>query len=243
MNNPRGVGVCVAVLAACLTVGGGTARAQVPESQLETFLGLPQGSLTGLNNGPVQNGSAIQQYITVSAGSTLSFNYDFLTNEPPAVGFNIVNPFAFVATTTLSDFADTFSPLMTSSTPFALETGYQTYTTEFLTAGTFALDIGVVNVTDNQYSSGLLIDNLNLTGGTIINPSFETGDLTGYASIGNVSVVTAAYGVAPTDGTYQAVLSTGSVPEPSSIVLMALGGLGVLVASIRRRSNRPSSRS
>ena len=70
----------LAVIAGLAALGGGLARAQsaVPESQLETFLGLQQGDLTGLNNGPVMNGSAIEQTITVPAGATLSFNYDFL---------------------------------------------------------------------------------------------------------------------------------------------------------------------
>ncbi len=70
---------------AAVLLGGGDARAQslVPESQLETFLGLNQGDLTGLNNGPVTSGSAISQTITVSAGATLTFDYNFLTNAPP----------------------------------------------------------------------------------------------------------------------------------------------------------------
>ena len=67
MINLRAVRVWLAVVAASAMLGGGVARAQsaVPESQLEVFLGLQQGDLTGLNNGPVMNGSAIMQTITV----------------------------------------------------------------------------------------------------------------------------------------------------------------------------------
>ncbi|MBX3028202.1 hypothetical protein KF840_25210 [bacterium] len=44
----------------------------------------------------------------------------------------------------------------------------------------------------------------------LTNPSFETGTLTGWASIGPVSVVTSAYGSGPTAGIYQALLTSGT---------------------------------
>ena len=81
----------LAVVITSLLLGGGVARAQsaVPEAQLETFLGLNppsglnSGDLTNLGNGPVIDGSAIKQTINVSAGATLTFDYNFLTNAPP----------------------------------------------------------------------------------------------------------------------------------------------------------------
>ncbi|WP_107667773.1 PEP-CTERM sorting domain-containing protein [Cyanothece sp. BG0011] len=42
----------------------------------------------------------------------------------------------------------------------------------------------------------------------IENGSFETGDFTGWQTIGQTSVDTSGFGVTPTDGTYQAVLET-----------------------------------
>ena len=75
----------------------------VPEAQrrpswLSTGSGLNTGALTGLGNGPVMNGSAIMQMITVPAGGgTLTFDADFLTNAPPP-GANLlsaIDPFAF----------------------------------------------------------------------------------------------------------------------------------------------------
>jgi hypothetical protein len=235
-----------AMLIASIMLIGGTARAgsAVTESQLETFLGLQQDDLTGLNNGPVQNGSALQFTFTATAPTTLGFDYNFLTNEPPATGLNAINPFAFITAPSLTDIADTFSTLGSSSTPFAMETGYSTYTQTF-GAGTFTIGIGVANVTDNLYSSALLLDNFFLTSntGTIVNGSFESGNFSGFSTIGNASIVTSSFGAGPTDGRFQALLSTSAVPEPSSIVLILFGGLGAFVAAGRRRAQWNSSMS
>ena len=92
-------------------------QSPVSESQLETFLGLNPGTglnsgdLTNLGNGPVTSGSAIMQTITVSAGATLTFDYDFLTNAPPAATklLGAIDPFAFFTPPTLTDFADNYS--------------------------------------------------------------------------------------------------------------------------------------
>jgi hypothetical protein len=74
-----------------------------------------------------------------------------------------------------------------------------------------------------------LIDNLQLSSGGLVNGSFATGDFIGYSTIGNASIETAAFGISPTTGQFQAPLTT-SVPEPSLMVLMVLGGRGGLVA-------------
>jgi hypothetical protein len=42
----------------------------------------------------------------------------------------------------------------------------------------------------------------------VLNGSFETGDFANWISTGQTSVETSDFGVAPTDGTYQAVLET-----------------------------------
>jgi hypothetical protein len=237
----------VAALTSALC-GGEIARAQsaVPESDLETFMGIPQGTLSGLNNGPVMNGSAIMESMTVGAGATLTFNYDFLTNVPPPASVGLLyalNPFAFAVTgPTLTDIADNYStypaPMEAApvSTGFLYQSGYLTYTTTFLFAGTYTLGLGVVDVTTDSLSSGLLLDNFQLTNGTILNGSFETGNFSSWSTIGNTSVVGSSFGISPTDGSYQAFLSTSSVPEPSSMVLLVLGGVGMTVGYCRRAS-------
>jgi len=42
---------------------------------------------------------------------------------------------------------------------------------------------------------------------TLINGGFETGDLTGWQTIGDASVQTSSFGSGPTQVTYQAVLT------------------------------------
>ena len=244
MPSPRrNQGWLVAIIVSAM-LGGGDARGQsaVPESQLETFLGLSQGDLTGLNNGPVMNGSAIMQTITVSAGSTLSFDYDFLTNAPPPATnpLGALDPFAFITTPTLTDFADNYylyptaMPAAPPRTGFLYQTGYNSFSVTFMTGGTYSLGIGVADVTTDLFSSALLIDNMTLTSGTLTNGLFSTGDFTGFSTIGDTSIQTSAFGINPTNGPYQALISTASVPEPSSMVLLVLGGLGAAVGIYAR---------
>jgi hypothetical protein len=212
------------------------AQSAVPESQLEAFLGLSQGDLFGLNNGQPMNGSAIMQSITVgTGGGTLAFNYDFLTNSPSPASNPLaaLNPFAFTTQSSLTDFADNFSTLTAApaQTGFLFQTGYQTYSIS-LAPGTYSWGIGVVDVTTDQFSSGLLLSDISLTSGIIVNGSFGTGDFTGWSTIGNTSVVTSDFGISSTNGPFQALISTASVPEPSSTVLLVLGSLGVMFASV-----------
>lgn len=234
---PR-VGLLAAIIA-LLAVSGGVAQAQsaVPEAQLETFLGLSTGSglgtgaLSGMGNGPVTLGSAMMQTIIVGqGGGTLAFSYDFLTNAPSTASnpLGALDPFAFTTQPTLTDFADNFSTLVAApaQTGFLYQTGFQNYTIN-LAPGTYNWGVGVVDVTTDQFSSGLLLDNFSLTSGSIVNGSFGTGDFTGWSTIGNAQVVNSSFGISPPLGEFQAFLSTTSVPEPSSLVLLFVGALGV----------------
>jgi hypothetical protein len=241
----------LAALLAFAAIGGGAARGQSPvsETQLELFLGLATGSglgtgaLSGLGNGPVTDGSAMMQTITVGpGGGVLSFSYDFLTNAPsPASNpLGALDPFAFNSQPVLTDIADNFSTLIAApaQTGFLYQTGFQTYSVS-LAQGTYNWGVGVVNVTTDQFSSGLLLDDFSVTSGSIINGSFGTGDFTGWSTIGNTSVVSSSFGISPSSGNFEAFLSTQSVPEPSSLVLLVLGGLGAVLVG-RRHQRRAS---
>ncbi len=253
---PQFRGWFAAIIASAL-IGGGVARAQsaVPEAQLETFLGLNppsglnSGDLTNLGNGPVTSGSAIMQSITVSAGATLTFDYNFLTNAPPpsVSPLGALDPFAFITAAN----ADAISPIITSVIPrrwprpladgLPVPDRLPVLLRDLLDGGyVLAGRSAVANVTTDAYSSGLLLDNMTLTGGTINNGLFSTGDFTGFSTIGNTSIQTAAFGISPTNGTYQALISTASVPEPSSVVLLFIGGLGA-AAIVRRRKGTVSA--
>ncbi len=223
----RGVKGWLAVIAAAAALGGQAAHAQssVPEAQLETFLGLSTpsglstGALTNLGNGPVMNGSAIMETINVgSGGGTFSFDYNFLTNSPsPASNpLGALDPFAFNTQPVLTDFADNFSTLMPapSQSGYLYETGTQSYSVSLM-AGTYNFGIGVVDVTTDQYSSGLTVSNFMLTGGSVT---------TSWLTIGNVTP----------SGDPGFILLT-SIPEPSSAILLVLGGLGAVVGFSRRK--------
>ncbi|MEQ9670220.1 S8 family serine peptidase [Coleofasciculus sp. G2-EDA-02] len=143
-----------------LLTNGGTS---VSDTQLETFLGLTSGSLDGLGNGNATVGSAIKQTVTVSAGTQLSFDWNFLTNEATPTFFNDFG-FVSIVSNTLNTLANTNSSFVSSPTIFNEETGFGTFSYTFQTAGTFTLGIGVVDVGDTVVDSGLLVDNLSFTG-------------------------------------------------------------------------------
>lgn len=66
----------------------------------------------------------------------------------------------------------------------------------------------------------------------VINQGFETGDLTGWDTIGDVSVVDASFGSGPPSGTFQALLTTGDgavdVDDLEGFLGLAAGTLSAL---------------
>lgn len=147
--------------------GENPASAQFPGYSFQTFLGL---GATSINSGflPATEGSAIQQIFDANEGDVLSFRFNFLTNDGAFFG----NPrdFAFVTLQDTSSrerpifsIASSTGSLSTSSTGFAQETGWLTYTSSPLTAGTYRLGIGVVDIFGTDKTSALLIDNIALS--------------------------------------------------------------------------------
>jgi hypothetical protein len=139
--------------------GGCDENTRLPNgAELETFLTLSSGTLTSLG---VTEGSAIKQTITANAGDILTFSWNFLTAQaPPEQDFN---DFAFFTlSNSLTQLADTFSPLLSDSwtTSLGKATGYQTYTIPI--AGNYTLGFGVVDVGDDTANSALLVDNVKL---------------------------------------------------------------------------------
>jgi hypothetical protein len=138
----------------------------VSVSSLAAFLGVATSSI---RDGTVtgQEGSAFQLSLgALAAGTTVSFKYDFLTNE---VQPGAHNDFGFITLTGMSGntpvVADTLSLLAPTTgvgNPFVLETHYQTYSFTIATAGTYSLGIGVVDGTTTDTSSALLVDSINV---------------------------------------------------------------------------------
>lgn len=128
-----------------------TETGAVPVADLEAFLGLSPGSL---GNG--FEGSAIRQSFSANTRDILSFDWNFLTN-------NNIPDFAFVVINGLDILADAgSSTLIPSSTVFPLETGFRTFSFTIPSAGPYTLGIGVVDLNDPLFDSGLLVDNVRL---------------------------------------------------------------------------------
>lgn len=142
--------------------------------EIETTLGLSDGTLQAIadasQSGAVTNGSVIYQSITVNAGDTLTFDWNFLTEAAPHLSFN---DFSFWS---LSDESGTELPVaeqlgdvfQTSipggSAVFATGTGYTSYPGYTILAdGTYTLGFGVINVGGEAEVSALLVDNVRIT--------------------------------------------------------------------------------
>ena len=146
---------------ALITNGDGSATGSgipsVPIADVERFLGLSSGTLSS----SATEGSAIKQTLTGSAGDVLSFDFNFLTNEPTQ---SSNNDFSFVTLNdSLISLADTSSSLTESNTVFNLETGFQTSSLTIPADGSYTLGFGVVDVGDGTLDSGFLVDNIQET--------------------------------------------------------------------------------
>lgn len=129
---------------------------------LAKFLGVESERLN--ERGEVFEGSAMKTSFTVEAGDTLTFDWNFLSDDFHAQN----NDFAFFTLSTLEDIklADTFSSFSNSlnnPTSFLRQTGFNTASYTFATAGTYTFGVGVVDVGDGSVDSGLMIDNVVLS--------------------------------------------------------------------------------
>lgn len=141
---------------ALITNGEGS----VSDTELENLLGLAPGSLDGLGKGDATEGSALQYIpVTVKAGEVLSFDWNFLTSEGTPSSFN---DFGFVSISSVSGLGDTNSKFVFSDDLVPPQTGYGKFSYEFTTAGTYLLSVGIADVGDTIFDSGLLIDNLKI---------------------------------------------------------------------------------
>jgi len=136
------------------------------DPMVSSFLGLPVGALDALNPGVTGNafvGSAMKTSVSLSAGETFSFDWQFATTDQPP-GFS--NDFAFFS-------VDTPDPL-TGTVAFELadtilvgprgNTGWQHLTFTADTTGVYTFGVGVFNARDGSINSFLLLDDVRSTG-------------------------------------------------------------------------------
>ena len=165
-----GAGPTEGTYQALLTNGDGSA----PIETLESFIGVSAGTLSGLGNGTITDGSALKQTFTAAAGSHLSFDWDFLTDELPSSPYN---DFAFVTISGLtSTLANTHASFIVSLAPFQRETGYHSFTYVTPADGTYTIAVGVVDVLDTVGSSAVLVDNFNLADSACGNGVLDFGE-------------------------------------------------------------------
>ena len=147
-------------------------------NNLQTFLGLDANSLNIARTDSVvpgfrtpEEGSAIKQTITVDEPFTLSFDWNYLTND----GTNTIlgnQDFSFLTlypegsdlnTRTLEILGDSIgaitTPIDVAQTDFEKVGGYFPYVSDVLEPGTYVVGLGVVDVDGTGISSGLLLDN------------------------------------------------------------------------------------
>ncbi|MGB7443107.1 MAG: choice-of-anchor I family protein [Coleofasciculaceae cyanobacterium] len=121
-------------------------------------------------------GSSLTQTFTATAGETLTFSYNFLTNE--TVGQNAdpnFNDYAFISiegatevvNEVLADTTASFNPISNLDSfeqyEFFNETGFETFSYTFQTTGQFTLGVGVADVGEFTTVSGLLVDDFSLS--------------------------------------------------------------------------------
>lgn len=127
---------------------------------LEDFLGIDVSQLD-LDDFAYE-GSALKTTISVKSGDTLSFNYQFLTNETVAP-LGPFNDYGFLLVDRqvieLADVGDALNP----SSFFASETLERTYFYRFTQARIYTLAFGAIDIRDYPLTSALLISNVTLT--------------------------------------------------------------------------------
>lgn len=148
---------------ALITSGESDAGGSVIDSDLEEFLDLASGSLDNFVGSDAYEGSAIKQTLTLEAGDVVSFDWNFLTDEnTPDTDYNdtaflSVNGFTLELADTGSDFIDA-----NNVDGFNEQTDFQTLTFTVAKAGTYTMGFGVVDVGDDNFDSGLAIDNITV---------------------------------------------------------------------------------
>jgi hypothetical protein len=144
-----------------------TGNGTILAADMDTALHLPAGTVNTFVSGTPTRGSVIYQNVVVAAGSTLSFDWNFMSDELHEDP--IFDDFAFYsvvgATSGIQDsylLASRNSSTFSSSAPVGFDgiTGWETQTYYFPTSDTYRIGFGVMNVTDGGYDSAIMLDGI-----------------------------------------------------------------------------------
>lgn len=135
-------------------------------SPLDAFVGTNAGALSTF---AAQfflgvEGSAIRTAFNANALDTLTFDYNFLTDET-IFGGPFVEDLAFYVLDGQVSYLNGWNnhgsdPL--SPTPFHTESGYRSFSIMIPNSGAHSFALGVMDLEDSTYNTGLLVDNMRL---------------------------------------------------------------------------------
>jgi VCBS repeat-containing protein len=122
-------------------------------AEIEAFLGLTAGTLDSIEAGTT-DGAAVAFDLTLAAGETISFSWNFASTE-----YEPFNDYAFVSVA--SGFAEKLSDIFTigdgANDNFLHSSGWQQFVYTADAAGDYRFGIGVVNEGDTAFDSFLYI--------------------------------------------------------------------------------------
>ena len=143
----------------------------ISDNALSINAKLNGSDITGVYRTPKEGSAILSDSFTTDDQFRISFDWNYLTNDGASTLGNQDFSFLVIRGTTTSGTVEQIITLgdssgsipNTTSSNFAETTGYDTYTSDVLAAGTYQVGFGVVDIDNVDYSSALLVDEIYLT--------------------------------------------------------------------------------
>jgi hypothetical protein len=142
----------------------------ISDNALNIPVVLNGSEIPGVYRTPKEGSAILSDSFTTDGQFRISFDWNYLTNDGASVLGNQDFSFLVISGTTASGTVEQIITLgdssgtipNTTSSNFAETTGYSTYTSDVLGAGTYKIGFGIVDVDGVDRSSGLLVDEIYL---------------------------------------------------------------------------------